>query len=90
MAIKLPTVNNFSIGTVQTVLGNSDQAAYIVNYLDHIGAKTFMIEEDYVDKDYLVDYQKFYCRAFKDKGRYTTRVHFFRSPFTLAQFNGYL
>jgi hypothetical protein len=41
-----------------------------------------IIEKDYVDKDYLVDFQRFYVRSFEHIKKLTTRVHFFSSFIT--------
>lgn len=35
------------------------------------------IEENYVDRDFLIDYSNYYSRCHTDIGRFTTRIHFF-------------
>lgn len=49
-----------------------------------------MTEHKYIDKDYLVDYQKFYSRSFKDHERHTRRVHFFNLAFDLSELKQWL
>ena len=65
----------------QNNLGNSYQAQYIMDYIHTIGTKTILVEENYVDRDYLVDYTKFYARSFKSYDRFTKRIHFFSNEF---------
>jgi len=58
-------------------LDNSPQANYIIRYMKEIGAKYILIEEKYVDKDYLIDFSRYFSRSFGDKKWDTIRVHFF-------------
>lgn len=46
--------------------------------LKRIGVKNFLIEENYVDKDHLVDYSNYYARCHYPYSRFCTRVHFFK------------
>ena len=62
-------------------MGGSEQAIYIVKYLGTLDAKTVLIEYDYVNKDYLIDYANYYCRSFSKHERYVTRLHFFSENF---------
>ncbi len=56
---------------------NYTLAKNIGNYLAKFDAKVFIIEDGYIDKDYLINYSKFYARAFRDIERKTKRLHFF-------------
>ncbi|MGD6809960.1 MAG: hypothetical protein ACQCN3_09710 [Candidatus Bathyarchaeia archaeon] len=69
-------------------MGKSEQANYIYRYLDFetLKPKTMVIEQDYIDKDYLVDFQRFYVRSFDHIKKLTTRVHFFKSEMTKTKF----
>jgi hypothetical protein len=64
----------------------SGQADYVLRYLNELKAKTCVIEEQYVDRDYLIDYQKFYSRSFKEMKRFTKRIHFFSKGFSPQEF----
>ena len=55
-------------------------------YLSFIEVKTCVIEPDYIDKDYLIDYSKFYARSFEDFSRKTDRLHFFSLQFDQSKF----
>lgn len=70
-------------------MGNSEQANYIYRYLDFetLKPKTMVIEKDYIDKDYLVDFQRFYVRSFDHIKKLTTRVHFFKIEMAKSKFN---
>lgn len=71
---------------LESQLGESAQGKYICGYLKTLGAKTCVLEDEYVDKDFTVDYQKFYCRSFKDDGKFTKRIHFFTELFSTDNF----
>ncbi len=47
------------------------------------------IEENYTDKEYLADYQRFYSRSSSDFPRRTTRVHFFREDISMDKLISY-
>lgn len=64
---------------------NSNVASRLINYIkkhpefsNKLGMSC-LIEEDYIDKDYLIDYSMFYSRCFSDIGRKTRRIHFFNT-----------
>lgn len=56
-------------------------SAYLNDYLGEIGAKTFVVESEYVDKDFLEDYAGYYSRCFQDYKRFCRRIHFFKNEF---------
>lgn len=67
-------------------MGKSSQSLYLLRYLDDLKAKTVVVEDKYIDKDYLIDYSNFYSRSFEEFGRYTTRLHFFSASFSPDDF----
>ncbi|MEA1998443.1 MAG: hypothetical protein U9N61_03845 [Euryarchaeota archaeon] len=71
---------------VQDELGHSNQARYIYKYAKDINANTVVIEHNYTDKDYLIDYSKFYVRSFDVPPTVTKRLHFFSENFSTADF----
>ena len=58
---------------------------YIFKYLDG-KCKTVLIEKEYIDKDYLIDYSLFYSRAFQEVPRFTQRIHYFSDNFDNSYF----
>ena len=54
----------FSSDSLRRLLGNSRQENYLLDYLSGLNAKTCVLEGEYIDKDYLIDYQKFYAYSF--------------------------
>jgi hypothetical protein len=52
---------------------------YFENYFDGIGARTIIVENDYIDRDFLDDYAEYYVKCFKRYRRKCTRLHFFRT-----------
>jgi hypothetical protein len=75
----------FSIDNNQ--LGQSPICSYLYDYLKEIGAKTCLHESEYIDKDYLIDFSKFYSRSFEKFDKTTERYHFFKSSFNTRKFN---
>lgn len=67
-------------------MDDSHQAEYLIRYLADLKAKTCVLEDKYVDKDYLVDYQRFYSRSFDEDEKFTTRIHFFVEDFSKTRF----
>jgi hypothetical protein len=71
----------------RTTVENHQQAQYLVGYLNDIGAKKFVVEDEYVDGDYLADYQSYYATCFQPISRYCKRLHFFSSDFSETDFS---
>ncbi len=76
----------YPFNQIKDKLGGSFQANYIYDYLSEINAKTVVIEENYIDKDYLIDYAKFYARSFNTDEKFTRRLHFFSEDFSNYDF----
>ena len=79
-------VFSYSSERLREYLDDSHQAEYLIRYLADLDAKTCVLEDKYVDKDYLVDYQKFYSRSFDEEKRFTERIHFFVEDFSTTKF----
>ncbi|WP_095112952.1 hypothetical protein [Pseudomonas sp. Irchel 3H7] len=58
---------------------SKDQVDYVFTYLTCLGAKTVLLEFDYVDKDYLEDFSRYYVKRFGNDGHKCARLHFFSS-----------
>lgn len=65
---------------------------YFKGYLESpdIDAKTIVIEEKYVSKDYLLDYASYYAFCFEPYPKFCQRVHFFKNKFTEQEFQNIL
>lgn len=55
-------------------------------YLNDLNAKTSIVENKYIDKDYLIDFSKFYSRSYEIDQKFTTRLHFFSESFSYDDF----
>jgi len=75
---------------LREIIGRTFQGDYITDYLSDIGAKTCVLENQYIDKDFTIDYQKFYSRSFRQIGKITKRIHFFSNEFSYEEFIGLL
>jgi len=71
-------------------LGDSRISEYICLYLAAEEAKTIVVERDYIDKDYMIDFSKFYSRSFNINNKRTTRIHFFDHTFSEDEFKNTL
>ena len=63
---------------------------YFREYFNCIGAKAIVVENEYVDRDYLEDYAEYYVRCFQDYPRKCTRLHFFKAAFSFDDFSNCL
>jgi len=56
---------------------NSPRVDCLQNYLNTLKAHSYVIEDDYSDKDYLADYTSYYAMADSSLPSFTARIHFF-------------
>ncbi len=61
---------------------------YFKEYFDAVGAKTIIVENEYVDKDYLEDFASYYVSCFQRYERNCARLHFFDIEFDESAFEG--
>jgi len=76
----------YPFSKANSLLGDSHISQYISKYLSSVKAKTVLLEKDYIDKDYIIDYSYFYSRSFQDIDRKTERIHFFSEDFSQKEF----
>jgi len=69
--------------TTADIIPNKKQYHYYLNYLGENGlaAKTIVIEENYISKDFLHDHATYYVLCFQDYKKVCKRVHFFSDDF---------
>lgn len=65
-------------------------AGYLDGYLSEIGAKTMLVEREYVDRDYLEDFAAYHVRCFAPYNRTCFRLHFFNLSFDERAFDQFL
>lgn len=58
-------------GEGRDVVGNT------LRHLRILEAKSYVLEDPYIDRDYSADYLHFYARTFRTHGRHCKRIHFF-------------
>lgn len=66
------------------------QTRYFQDYFQKIGAQTIVVENNYIDRDFLEDFAGYYVRCFYKYRRVCTRLHFFSLDFTEGDFNAML
>jgi hypothetical protein len=77
-----------SIGNITDHIGNSRAEYNLINYIGKFGAKTVVIEKDYIDNDYLNDYFNFHSHLFNNISKFTKRVHLFSGTFDSSDLTG--
>lgn len=75
------------LGIRDTEVVEKPHIKYLDVYLLFIGAKCAIIEYEYVDRDYLEDYTRYYSRCFKAYKRECVRVHFFSKEYSTDEIN---
>ena len=55
---------------------------YFEEYFGELKAKTILVENCYIDRDYLEDFSAYYVRCFASYKRLCTRLHFFWELYT--------
>ncbi|MCP5006975.1 MAG: hypothetical protein GY941_23955 [Planctomycetes bacterium] len=63
---------------------------YFKNYFRELHAKTIIVENEYIDRDFLEDYAGYYVRCFHHYKRRCTRLHFFDIAFCSSDFKNLL
>lgn len=72
-----------------TVVGKL-HATYLEEYFEKLKAQTILVENGYVDRDFLEDFSAYYVRCFSSYERFCTRCHFFTSKFIEEEFAEFL
>ncbi len=87
------SVNNFAESlanrfTTKFIIKEKNQFQYLTKYLSskEIGAKTIVIEEEYISKDFLHGYSSYYAYCYENYPKICKRLHFFRNSFTKENF----
>ena len=57
--------------------GHPEVVRNTIRHLKILGAKSYVLEEPYIDRDYSADYLEFYARTFRTHERHCRRAHFF-------------
>lgn len=88
-----PTISNLvkeCYGSAFPDIYDKKQVDYLYRYLRDLGAECVLLETEYVDKDYLDDYTKFYAHRFGSRGHRCARLHFFSQKYSHTEFEGLL
>lgn len=80
MKLKSETVYSYRENKNQLIKLLTDSEQKIPAFqatLDYFDTEVFLIEDNYVDRDYLEDYTSFYARCHHPYARFCKRIHFF-------------
>lgn len=72
-----------SLSTVEAKL----HVVYFEEYFEKLNALTIVVEDEYIDRDYLEDYAGYYVRCFERYERWCRRLHFFSAEFDSLHFD---
>lgn len=75
---------------VPTEISNKLHSTYFRDYFQELGARTIVVEYDYIDRDFLEDFSNYYVKCFSDYRRKCTRLHFFSQTFSPENFKAIL
>lgn len=56
------------------------RVAYLNEYLEKLGAKTAIVEHQYIDRNFMDDYCGYYARCFNEYPKKCERIHFSSAP----------
>jgi len=62
------------------------QVEYLESYFATIKPVTMVVEQEYIDRDFLEDYSAYYVRCFSPYSRFCKRILFFSESFTESDF----
>jgi hypothetical protein len=54
------------------------QLDYILNHVKALGCQTIVLENHYIDRDYIEDYSLFYSKNYRNLPNFCRRLHFFK------------
>lgn len=74
-------------GKVAPGLSQKQHFEYLGGYLETIGSRTIVVEDRYIDRDYLEDFADYYVRCFSGYSKSCYRLHFFSSSFNQVAFD---
>jgi len=98
---KAYSVLQYSVSALKKVLVENTKASeqtideklhsvYFQNYFDELKAKTFILESEYIDHDFLEDFSNYYVKCFRKYKRKCVRLHFFAQQFSESDFEKFL
>lgn len=64
------------------IINRKSHCDYFQNYFAKLKAKTIVVENEYIDRDFLEDFSAYYVRCFHRYDSRCTRLHFFDIDFT--------
>ncbi len=87
---KLISILESESGTPREIIKWKFIYIYFKNYFEDLNAQTIIVENKYIDHDFLNDYSEYYVKCFKSYNRTCTRLHFFNIKFTKKDFKALL
>lgn len=96
-------LKQYTIDNLKEILSDHDYSAshliedktHLIYFNDYfsdlgVGAQTMIVENRYIDRDYLEDFSGYYIRCFEDYERSCRRIHFFDQRITDDEFKEYI
>ncbi len=89
-SVEALSIASASAGRTPEACAERPHTKYLDRYLSALGCKTIVVEEPYVDRDFLDDFAAYYVRCFADYDRFCRRLHFFRSSFDQKAYDAFI
>ena len=74
----------------ENLVAQKKQFRYLIDYLRSLNISRIVVEQEYVDRDFLEDYSGYYVRCFNFYQKKCSRLHFFACEFENEDFTAYL
>lgn len=72
-------------GIIDEQAETNEHIDYLNDYLECIGTKSFIFEPEYVDRDYMEDYTRYYAKCFQRYSKLCSRIIFFGEKFNQSE-----
>ncbi len=73
-------------GVALEVIRRKDHLEYFCEYFKKVGVRAILIENHYIDRDFLEDFAAYYVRCFQPYERTCARLHFFTEALSPTDF----
>jgi len=79
-----------SHGASNSSIENKPQIKYLHKYINSLGAKSLVYEDEYIDRHFLEDFAGYYSRCFTSYPRFCSRIHVFKQKFSARKLQNYI
>ena len=85
---KIFCFENYPLSILEEEAENKNQARYLLKYLKYLNCKSVLVENEYVDRDFIEDYTSYYAKCFSSYKRFCKRAHFWNEDISHLDLKG--